>query len=101
MNSHHIASLWLLLSVSVAGADETLRWKETVTQLTASIAKAPQTVDLYSQRGDVRFFLGEFAPAVADYDQMVALEPELDAGHWRRGIALFYAGDYETGRRPV
>jgi len=90
-----MASLWLLLAVSVAGADETLRWKETATQLTASIAAAPEKVELYSQRGDVRFFLGEFAPAVADYDQMVALEPELDAGHWRRGIAWFYAGDYK------
>ena len=95
MNSHNFTVLVLLVTGSFAGADETLRWKETAARLTVSIDAAPQTVDLYSQRGDVRFFLGEFTPAVADYSKMVTLDPELDAGHWRRGIAWFYVGEYE------
>jgi len=55
----------------------------------------PREVDLYSARGDVLFFLGEFDGAARDYDRMVQLNPALDASHWRRGIAWFYAGRYE------
>jgi len=49
-------------------------------------------VSAYSQRGDARFFLGKFDEALADYDMMVELKPELASSHWRRGIARFYAG---------
>jgi lipoprotein NlpI len=63
--------------------------------LNKQIEQHPDDVELYSQRGDVHFFLGEFDDAVADYDRMVELQPELDASHWRRGIAYFYAGQYE------
>jgi len=95
MNAYHVAVLLLFILGSVAGADETLRWKETASRLTAAIDAAPKAVELYSQRGDTRFFLGEFALAAADYDKMVTLDPDLDSGHWRRGIAWFYAGDFE------
>ena len=54
-------------------------------------ADADAAVDLYSRRGDARMFLGQFADAVADYQAMVKLKPELDASQWRLGIALYYA----------
>lgn len=54
-----------------------------------------ENVNALSQRGDALFFLGRFDEAVADYDQMVKLDPKLDDSHWRRGIALFYAGRYK------
>jgi lipoprotein NlpI len=66
-----------------------------IARLTARIADAPENVDLYSRRGDARFFRGEFAEAVADFDQMVKLRPDLETSHWRRGIARFYAADYK------
>lgn len=47
-----------------------------------------------SARGDIRFFLGQFSGAVEDYDQMLKFEPKFESSHWRRGIALFYAGKY-------
>ena len=90
-----LAVLLVLASASYVLADDTLTWTETVARLTKAIEASPTTVDLYSQRGDVRFFLGEFATAAADYDKMVELTPSEDAGHWRRGIAWFYAGEYE------
>ncbi len=49
-------------------------------------------VRLWSQRGDVLFFLGDFKKAVADYEKMVDLDPQQGDSHWRRGIARFYAG---------
>lgn len=72
--------------------DQDLR--ETVERLTLQIAQDADNVELYSQRGDARFFLGRFSEALADYDRMVELKPGLDASHWRRGIALFYTGRY-------
>ncbi len=68
-------------------------------ELNQSIRERPGDFDLYSARGDVRFFLGDFAAAIDDYEQMVTLRPEVDASHWRRGIALFYAGRYEDAAR--
>ncbi len=67
--------------------------------LTEAIAAQPRNVELYSQRGDVRLFLGQFEAALEDYDHMVALQPDVDASHWRRGIALFYAGRYAAAAR--
>ena len=54
-------------------------------------AAAADAVDRYSARGDLQMFLGEFEKAEADYLQMVKLKPELDASHWRLGIAMFFA----------
>lgn len=51
-----------------------------------------QRVSLLSQRGDAWFFLSEFKKSVADYEEMVELDPEQGDSHWRRGIARFYAG---------
>lgn len=56
---------------------------------------APEAVNAYSTRGDVQMFLGHFAEAEADYQKMVALKPELDASHWRLGIARYFAGHPE------
>jgi len=74
-------------------------WQTRIKALTTAINAAPQNVNLYSQRGDAQLFLGEFTKAVADYDKMVELDPAQDASHWRRGIALFYAGEYDRAAR--
>jgi lipoprotein NlpI len=74
-------------------------WHQRVEKLNAAIAANPETIDLYSQRGDALLFLGRFAEAAADYDRMVELDAARDASHWRRGIALFYAGQYDKAAR--
>ncbi|MBI1348959.1 hypothetical protein GC163_22025 [bacterium] len=68
--------------------------QELIADTSKQLATQPQSLRLYSQRGDGYFFLGKFSEAVRDYDKMVELNPEEDAGHWRRGIAYFYAGRY-------
>src|SRR5687767_5824103 len=42
--------------------------------LDEQIAKSPESVPLFSQRGDARLFRGHFAEAVADYEKMIALD---------------------------
>lgn len=94
-----VLSLLLVFAARLARADEdaeTLnrRLDGEIARLTRQIEAAPTDVDLYSRRGDARFFRARFADAVADYEKMVELKPALDASHWRKGIALFYAGRY-------
>jgi lipoprotein NlpI len=74
-------------------------WQARVETLNTAIADAPETIDLYSQRGDALLFLGRFKEAAADYDRMIELDASRDASHWRRGIALFYAGQYDKAAR--
>ena len=71
------------------------RLDEDIARFTAEIDKSRKTVDLYSRRGDAFFFRGKFAEAVADYEKMVELKPDLDTSHWRKGIAYFYAKQYK------
>jgi lipoprotein NlpI len=70
------------------------QWDRTIRDTTAAIEKNPRDLGAFSRRGDALFFSGKFQGAVADYDKMVALDPDQDASHWRRGIAYFYAGRY-------
>jgi len=69
-------------------------WDQSIRDATGAIEKNPRDLNAFSRRGDAYFFAGKFKEAVADYDQMVELDPSLDASHWRRGIAYFYAGRY-------
>jgi lipoprotein NlpI len=70
-----------------------------IARLTEQIEKSPRTVDLYSRRGDANFFRGNFAEAVADYEKMVELQPDLETSHWRKGIAYFYAKCYKAAAK--
>lgn len=59
--------------------------------------KDPDSVQLLSNRGDLRMFLARFEEAEHDFSQMVVLKPSLDAGHWRLGIANYFAGHPDRG----
>src|SRR5512137_135018 len=96
--------------VSAAPAAEPAPWPEwrapmiakftdDLKKLDADIAKRPDSVPLYSFRGDCRLFLGDYAGAVSDFEKMIALDPTQDAPHWRLGIAYYFAGQYEKSAR--
>ncbi len=67
--------------------------------LTTRIAKLPDAVGLYAQRGHVRLFLGRFDDAIADYEKMIALDPAQDAPNWQLGIAYYFAGKFAKSAR--
>ncbi len=69
----------------VASLEKQLKEQETVDP------EATNAVDQYSARGDLLMFLGQFEKAEADYLAMVKLKPDLDASHWRLGIAMYFA----------
>ncbi len=69
-------------------------WQQQITQATQALDADAENLDALSRRGDAYFFSGEFPKALADYEQMVKLNPGLANSHWRRGIAYFYAEDF-------
>ena len=68
-------------------------------ECTTALAQAPDSVRLYSRRGDCQLFLGQFPEAVADYEKMIALDAAQDAPHWRLGIAYYFAGQFAKSAR--
>lgn len=52
--------------------------------------------DLY-QQGEDHFFAGRFKKAIASWDAEIKRMPSRDPYHWQRGLAYYYAGEYETG----
>lgn len=53
----------------------------------------------YYWRGRTLFCLGRVKAAVTDFDRHVALTPKAESQQWERGIALYYAGEYERGAK--
>ena len=54
---------------------------------------------IYHERGVAQFKLGRFNQAIADFDRMLKMLPEQEPEYWQRGIAYYYAGEYERGRK--
>jgi lipoprotein NlpI len=50
-------------------------------------------------RGEEHFRHRRIAASVVDFDREVELQPEREAEHWQRGIAYYYAEEYEKGAR--
>ena len=76
--------------------------KELTAELNGQLKALPAIADTdadavgkYSRRGDLHMFLGKFAEAETDYKKMAELKPDLDASHWRLGIAMYLAGHPE------
>lgn len=77
-----------------ARAAMTAGWKREVADASAALAKNPDSVGAYSERGDAQLFLGDAKAAVEDFEKMIALDAAQDAPHWRLGIAYYFVGDF-------
>lgn len=55
--------------------------------------------EVYDLRGSEEFCLGQIAASLGDFDRYLAARPERRPYHWRRGISLYYAGQYAEGAR--
>jgi lipoprotein NlpI len=58
-------------------------------------SKAP--AKLIDHRGDLHFFLSRFKESIADYDTFLKAYPEQFPYHWRRGMTLYYASEFQKG----
>ncbi len=57
----------------------------------------PKQASFVDRLGAIQFQLGNIQDAVANFDRAVALQPSRGPGHWRRGIAYYYAGQFTKG----
>ena len=67
-------------------------WNQAIA-LDAGIAGA------YVRRGQVHFKMAHIDESVVDFDRAVELDPSSEPYLWQRGIAQFYAGQYDACRR--
>jgi lipoprotein NlpI len=86
------------------GAEERARIEKDcdaqIALVTSRLKEDPRkNLEGYSQRGDAYFKRGRFAEALADYERMQESDPSVEKSHWRRGIAAFYAGQYEKAAK--
>lgn len=49
--------------------------------------------------GDISFAAGQMDACVAAYDKLIELQPSLEPRLWQRGLALYYAKEFEKGVR--
>ena len=54
---------------------------------------------IYHDRGRVYFKAAKFKESIADFDKEIELDPRRKISHWQRGIAYYYAGRYDDGRK--
>ena len=53
----------------------------------------------FQRRGMIRFFdEGKPKEAISDFDAFLELYPDEDPHHWQRGLAYYYAEEYEKGK---
>ncbi|MEM9018485.1 MAG: hypothetical protein AAGC68_15835, partial [Verrucomicrobiota bacterium] len=52
----------------------------------------------FQRRGEARFFEANIAGCIADFDAFLKMYPEQDPYHWQRGLAYYYAKEYEEGK---
>jgi lipoprotein NlpI len=73
-----------------------------VISLTESVAELGELERLRAsalqRRGDQRFFQGDISGAIADFDAFLAIYPDQDPYHWQRGLAYYYAEQYDLGK---
>lgn len=72
---------------------------QAVEKLNRAIEREPTVADHYYWRGRSYFCQGEIKKAVADFDQLVKLAPKVESRQWERGIALYYADEWERGAK--
>jgi tetratricopeptide (TPR) repeat protein len=64
-----------------------MQFEQDLSTVNTALEKTPDSVQLYSRRGDLYLFLGRYREAVSAFEKMIALDPAQDSPHWRLGIA--------------
>ncbi len=75
------------------------RHEAAVDDYTTSLERAPDQAEVLDRRGSELFKLARIDDSIRDFDRAIQLEPKRDRAHWQRGIAYYYAGRFDEGRR--
>ena len=82
--------------------DRLKRYEQAIADYTRLIELDPKlalsdTIRADDCRGDCRLKAGQMTEAIADFDNSLRRRPEVEPHHWRRGIAFYYAREYQRG----
>ncbi len=72
---------------------------EALSDATLATRLAAARAEVWQLRGEVNFKLGRFRESVADFDRFLEIVPAQRPHHWQRGLSLYYAGEFEAGRK--
>jgi lipoprotein NlpI len=75
------------------------KFSEAAADFTEAVRLDPNNVQAFDGLGSAQFMVGKFKESVAAFDKAVALRPADEPGHWRRGISMYYAAQYDRGKR--
>ena len=75
------------------------KFAEAAGLLTKAIEIDKEQATAYYARGRVNFQLGKIKESVQDFDAYVKRRPQVESRQWERGIALYYAGEFERGAK--
>src|SRR5262245_60501230 len=75
------------------------QWDKAVEQARLALRADPKQAEALDVLGAAEFMRGRFKESAAAFDDFLKLRPRAAAGHWRRGISLYYAGRYDDGRK--
>lgn len=64
-----------------------------------AIAKDAELAIAYYLRGREYFRLGMIDKSIIDFDKYVELAPQIESRQWERGIAYYYAREFDKGAR--
>lgn len=73
--------------------------KEALADFDQALTIDPEFAAGNDYRGNVRLKLGDVNGAVADFDKFLAAYPRERPRYWQRGIACYYAGQFDEGRK--
>lgn len=71
--------------------------REAIADFSRALELDDSLAAVYDQRGSEHFKQSDFAASIADFDRYLKFRPQHEPGHWRRGIAYYYAGQYRLG----
>jgi len=71
----------------------------TAIELLRPLTKAsPDNASYHFSLADAYFMNAQSKEAVASYDRAIKLQPNIAPQSWQRGLALYYAGEFEKGK---
>lgn len=72
---------------------------EAIKDYEAAVAIDKSLTLAIDRRGAERFKLGLITESIADFDTFIKAYPSEGPAHWRRGISLYYAAQYDEGAK--
>ena len=89
------APVYALVNISDITSSEEA--EKAIEEFSLKIEKSPAQAELYVSRGDIYFLMHEFDLAEEDYSQAIALNNNLDAAYYGRGMTLGRQGFVKEG----